>query len=58
MTRRRGGNLALASMVGSDKPYQALVIPEAEPVAPPAEQRPTGSEAIHLFDLLGWEWPW
>ena len=58
VTRRRGDNLALASMVGSDEPYQALVIPEPEPVAPPAEQRPTGSGVIYLFDLLGWEWPW
>ena len=49
--------LSLASEIGSDDPYQALVLPEPEPVDPPAEQSPAGG-LQGWFDLLGWEWPW
>ena len=56
-----GGNredsLSLAIEVGSDDPYKALVVPEPEPVDPPAEQSPAGG-LQGWFDLLGWEWPW
>ncbi|MYD92809.1 MAG: hypothetical protein F4Y02_03770 [Chloroflexi bacterium] len=34
----REESLSLASEIGSDDPYQALVLPEPEPVDPPAEQ--------------------
>ena len=58
-TRRRGETLLMASTVGSDDPYQTLVLPERKPETPPAEQRPADSGVIsHWFDLLGWEWPW
>ena len=50
--------LALASGVGSDDPYAVLVLPEPEPVDPPAEQTPAGGGLGRWFDLLGWEWPW
>ena len=53
----REESLSLASAVGSDDPYQALVLPEPEPVDPPAEQSPAGG-LQGWFDLLGWEWPW
>ena len=49
--------LDLASYVGSDEPYEALVVPEPEPEDPPAEQTPA-SGLQWWFDLLGWEWPW
>ena len=49
--------LALASGVGSDEPFKALVLPEPEPVDPPAEQTPAGGLS-DWFRTLGWEWPW
>ena len=49
--------MALASAVGSDDPYEALVLPEPEPEDPPAEQEPADG-LRQWFDLLGWEWPW
>ena len=50
--------LALASSgVGADDPYAVLVLPEPEPVDPPAEQEPADGLG-RWFDLLGWEWPW
>ena len=53
----RDESLALASGVGSDDPYAVLVLPEPEPVDPPAEQQPADG-LRNWFDLLGWEWPW
>ena len=58
ITRARGETLGLASGVGSDDPYEALVLPEPEPEDPPAEQTPAGGGLQGWFDLLGWEWPW
>ena len=57
ITRARGETLALASGVGSDDPFEALVLPQPEPEDPPAEQEPAGG-LRQWFDLLGWEWPW
>ena len=57
LTRSRDETLALSSGVGSDDPYEALVLPEPEPVDPPAEQEPADG-LRNWFDLLGWEWPW
>ena len=54
----RGETLALASGVGSDAPYQALVLPEPEPEEPPAEQEPADGDLSDWFRSLGWEWPW
>ena len=53
----RGDSMSLESEIGGDEPYQALVVPEPEPVDPPAEQSPAGG-LQSWFDLLGWEWPW
>ena len=53
----RDETLALASRVGSDEPFKALVLPEPEPVEPPAEQTPAGGLS-DWFRNLGWEWPW
>ena len=52
-----GTGQALASAVGSDDPFEALVLPQPEPEDPPAEQEPAGG-LRQWFDLLGWEWPW
>ena len=57
ITRTRGETLAFASGVGSDDPFEALVLPQPEPEDPPAEQEPAGG-LRQWFDLLGWEWPW
>ena len=57
ITRTRGETLALASGVGSDDPFEALVLPQTEPEDPPAEQEPADG-LRQWFDLLGWEWPW
>ena len=54
----RDETLALASGVGSDDPFKALVLPEPEPVEPPAEQTPVGGDLSDWFRTLGWEWPW
>ena len=50
--------LALASSVGADDPFEVLVLPEPEPVDPPAEQEPADGGLSDWFNLLGWEWPW
>ena len=57
LTGSRDEGLDLASYVGSDAPYVALVLPEPEPEDPPAEQEPAGSLS-EWFRILGWEWPW
>ena len=58
VTGSRDESLALASSgVGSDDPFEALVLPQPEPEDPPAEQEPAGG-LRQWFDLLGWEWPW
>ena len=48
---------ALALSVGADDPFEALVLPEPEPVDPPAEQEPA-DDLGDWFRILGWEWPW
>ena len=54
--RTRAETLALASRVGADDSYVALVLPQPEPVDPPAEQEP--AEGLRgWFERLGWEWP-
>ena len=57
ISRSRDEDLSLASAVGSEDPYAALVLPEPEPEDPPAEQEPADG-LRGWFDLLGWEWPW
>ena len=57
VSRSREDSLSLASGVGSDDPFEALVLPEREPVEPPAEQTPAGGLS-DWFRILGWEWPW
>ena len=57
ITKTRDDALSLASAVGSDAPFKALVVPEPEPEDPPAEQTPAGGLA-EWFRRLGWEWPW
>ena len=57
VTRTREESLSLAAAVGSDDPFAVLVLPEPEPVDPPAEQEPADG-LRGWFDLLGWEWPW
>ena len=54
----RDETLALASSVGADDPFEVLVLPEPEPVEPPAEQTPAGGGLSDWFHILGWEWPW
>ena len=54
----RDETLALASSIGSDDPFEVLVLPEPEPVEPPAEQEPADGGLSDWFGLLGWEWPW
>ena len=58
VTRTREESLSLAAAVGSDDPFAVLVLPEPEPVEPPAEQEPADGGLSDWFDLLGWEWPW
>ena len=54
----REGQLSLAvAVVGSDDPFEVLVLPEPEPEDPPAEQEPAGG-LQGWFEQLGWEWPW
>ena len=57
ITRTREELLSLASIVGSDDPFEALVLPQPEPEEPPVEQEPADG-LRRWFDLLGWEWPW
>ena len=57
ISRSRDEALALASGVGADDPFQALVLPEPEPEDPPAEQTPADGLS-DWFRILGWEWPW
>ena len=57
VTRTRGATMSLASAIGSDDPFEVLVLPEPEPEEPPAEQEPADG-LRQWFDLLGWEWPW
>ena len=53
----RDESLTLESGVGSDAPFEALVLPEPEPEEPPAEQEPADG-LRRWFEQLGWEWPW
>ena len=55
ITKTRAESLALASGVGSDDPFEVLVLPEPE--EPPAEQEPADG-LRSWFEQLGWEWPW
>ncbi len=57
ITRTRGETTSLASGVGSDDPFEALVLPEPEPEEPPAEQEPADG-LRDWFEDMGWEWPW
>ncbi len=57
ITWTRGETLTLASDVGSDDPFEALVLPQPEPEDQPAEQEPADG-LRQWFDLLEWEWPW
>ena len=57
ISRNRGESQALASAVGSDQSFEVLVLPETDPVDPPAEQTP-GGDLREWFRRLGWEWPW
>lgn len=58
ISRSRSERLSLGSAVGSDDPFTALVLPEPDPVEPPAEQRPADGGLRGWFEQLGWEWPW
>ena len=55
--RTRVEAVSLASYVGSDDPFTALVLPDPEPEDPPGEQEPAGG-LQGWFERLGWEWPW
>ncbi len=57
VTRTRADTPSLASGVGTDDPFEVLVLPQPEPEDPPADQEPAGGLG-EWFDLLGWEWPW
>ena len=54
----RNESLSLASNVWSDDRFETLVLPEPEPVDPPAEQTPSDGGLRDWFEALGWEWPW
>ena len=58
IAKSRVETLALAAGVGSDDPFEALVLPAPDPEDPPAEQTPADGGLSEWFDLLGWEWPW
>ena len=58
ISRSRDEALALASSVGADDPFEALVLPEPEPAPPSTEQMPVGGDLSDWFHILGWEWPW
>ncbi len=57
IVKTRSESLGLASGIGSDDLFSILVVPEPEPVDPPAEQTP-GGDLSDWFRRLGWEWPW
>ena len=57
LTRNHQEMVSLASAIGSDDLFKALVLPEPEPEDPPAEQTP-GGDLTEWFRRLGWEWPW
>ncbi len=57
ITRTRGETMSLASGVGSDDPFEALVLPQPELEEPPADQEPADG-LRRWFESLGWEWPW
>ena len=57
IVKTRSESLGLASGIGSDDLFSILVVPEPEPVDPPAEQTP-GGDLSEWFRRLGWEWPW
>ena len=57
VTRTKGETMSLASAIGSDDPFEALLLPQPEPEEPPAEQEPADG-LRQWFDRLGWEWPW
>ena len=57
ISQSRAESLSLASPVGSDDPFTALVLRQPEPLDPPAEQTPA-NDLRSWFERLGWEWPW
>ena len=57
VAKTRAESLSLSSGIGSDDPFQALVVPEPEAQDQPAEQT-QGGDLSDWFDWLGWEWPW
>ena len=58
VTPARGEAAAMALTIGSDDPYEALILPEPEEEDEAADQSPADDEARDLFDRLGWWWPW
>ena len=58
IVKSREESLSLASAVGADDPFAVLVLPEPEPVDPPADQSPAERDLSEWFRILGWEWPW
>ena len=57
ISRARVETFDIASVIGSDDLYVALVLPDPQPEDPPAEQTPAGGLG-DWFRILGWEWPW
>ncbi len=55
IARSRPERLSLASAVGPDDPFAALVLPEPEPEDPPAEQTTADGGLSGWFHDLGWE---
>ncbi len=52
-TRTRGESLVMGSSIGSHKPFETLVLPEAEPETLPAEQVPlTGEDLNDVIEIL------
>ena len=58
IVKSREESISLASAVGADDPFAVLVLPEPEPVDPPADQSPAERDLSKWFRILGWEWPW